>query len=193
MMPMNTAWHLPDTNNFQMNFPGTSHMTSKRESVKEQKESMRQTLVKRNIPWDLWEYYIETPEDCNYKDVDETGLHIGVKTILMSQKSVKPWWIKDASMDKLVSLKMKFTAVIQAIEEIHRFVGEEMPDDNQLASEHKQAQKRADKLQSNLQSACNELSALTVIADESFGDEFYDSISAFIEETIRRPGAEYQI
>ena len=58
-----------------------------------------------------------------------------------------------------------------------------MPDDNQLASEHKQAQKRADKLPSNLQSACNELSALTVIADESFGDEFYDSISAFIEET----------
>ena len=73
--------------------------------------------------------------------------------------------------------------MVQAIEEIDRFIGEEMPEDNQLASEYKQAQKRANKLQSTLQSACNELSALTVIADESFGDEFYDSISAFIEET----------
>ena len=63
MMPMNTAWHLPGTNNFQMNLPGTGHITSKRELVEEQKESMRQTLEKRNIPWDLWEYYIEIPED----------------------------------------------------------------------------------------------------------------------------------
>ena len=86
-------------------------------------------------------------------------------------------------MNKLVELKIKFTAVVQAIEEIDRFVSEEMPEDNQLASEYKQAQKRADKLQSTLQTTCNELSAVTVIADESFGDEFYDYISAFIEET----------
>ena len=38
-------------------------------------------------------------------------------------------------------------------------------------------------MQTNLQSACNELSALTVIADECFGDEFFGSISAFVEET----------
>ena len=80
-------------------------------------------LVKRNIPRDLWEYYIEIPEDWNYEDVDETGLHIGVKTILMSQRNVIPWWVKDASKDKLVSLKMKLTTVIQAIAEIDRFVG----------------------------------------------------------------------
>ena len=81
---------------------------------------MRQTLKKRNIPRGLWEYYIETPEDWNYEDVDESDIHIFVRTILMPQRNVKPWWIKDASMDKLVSLKMKFTAVIQAIEEIDR-------------------------------------------------------------------------
>ena len=68
---------------------------------------------------------------------------------------------------------MKLTAVTQAVAEINRFTGEEMPDDNQLAAEHKQAQKRAEKLQTNLQIACNELTALTVIADECFGDDFF--------------------
>ena len=57
-----------------------------------------------------------------------------------------------------------------------------MPEDNQLAAERKQAQKRADKLQTDLLTSCNELTALTVIPDECFGDEFYDNISAFIEK-----------
>ena len=78
---------------------------------------------------------------------------------------------------------MKLTAVTQVVAEIKRFTDEEMPDDSQLAAEHKQAQKRAEKLQTNLQIACNELTALTVIADECFGDEFFGSISAFVEET----------
>ena len=101
----------------------------------------------------------------------------------MSPRIVTPYWVKKASMDKFVSLKMKLTTVIQATAEIDIFVDEDMPEDNQLAGEYKTAQKRADKLQTNLQSACNELSALTVIADECFGDEFFGSISAFVEET----------
>ena len=92
-------------------------------------------------------------------------------------------------MNKFVNLKMKLTAVTQAVAEIDRFTGEEMPDDNQLAAEHKQAQKRAEKLQTNLQTACNELTALTVIADECFGDEFFSSISAFVEETRKNEKA----
>ena len=62
---------------------------------------------------------------------------------------------------------MKLTTLTQTIAEIDSFVGEVMSDDNQIVSEHKTAQKKADRLQTNLQSACNELSALTVIADES--------------------------
>ena len=42
---------------------------------------------------------------------------------------------------------MKMTAVTQVVAEIKRFAEEEMPEDNQLAAERKQAQKRADKLQ----------------------------------------------
>ena len=92
-------------------------------------------------------------------------------------------------MNKFVSLKMKLTTVTQAVAEIKRFTDEEMPDDNQLATEYKQAQKRADKLQTNLQEACNELTALTVIAEECFGDEFFSSISAFVEETKKNEKA----
>ena len=55
----------------------------------------------------------------------------------MSPRTVTPYWVENASMDKFVSLILKLTAVTQAIAEIDRFVDEEMPDDNQLASEHK--------------------------------------------------------
>ena len=111
----------------------------------------------------------------------------------MSPRTVTPCWVEKESMDKFVSLKMKLTAVIQATAEIDRFTDEEMPDDNQLASEHKQAQKRADKLQTNLQTACNELIALTVIADDCFGDEFFSSVSAFVEETKKNEKARNKV
>ena len=78
---------------------------------------------------------------------------------------------------------MKLTAITQATAEIDRFVEEEMPDDNQLAAEYKQAGKRADKLQANLQTACNELTTLTVVVDECFADEFYSNLITFIEDT----------
>ena len=103
--------------------------------------------------------------------------------VLMSQRSIRPWWVQNSSLDKLVELKLKFTAVVQAIEEVDRFASEEMPEDNQLNSEYKQPQKQANTLHETLQTACNELSAATVIPDDSFGYEFYDYISEFVEET----------
>ena len=58
-------------------------------------------------------------------------------------------------MNKFVDLKMKLTAVTQVVAEIRRFTDEEMPEDNPLAAERKQAQKRADKLQTDLLTSCN--------------------------------------
>ena len=100
----------------------------------------------------------------------------------------------DPSMKNLVELKLKFTAVVQAIEEIDRFASEEMPEDNQLNSDYKQAQKRSNTLHATLLTTCNELSAATVIPDESFGDEFYDYISEFVEESRdnKKPRAKLQ-
>ena len=182
MTPTNINWY-PPNDEFQYPPQATSHMARSKQWIEEKKEEMRQILKRRNIPRNLWKYYIETPKDWDYDDIDESGVHNGVRNILMSQRSVRPWWIKNSSMNKLVELKLKFTAVVQAIEEIDRFTSEEMPEDNQLASEYKQAQKQANMLQATLQTACNELSAVTVIPDESFGDEFYDYISEFVEET----------
>ena len=58
------------------------------------------------------------------------------------------------------------TEVIQAKSEIERFVQEEIPEDNQLVAAHKQTSKKADRLQADLQSACNDLAALTIEEDE---------------------------
>ena len=88
---------------------------------------------------------------------------------------------------------MKMTAVTQVVAEIKRFADEEMPEDNQLAAERKKAHKRADKLQTDLLTSCNELTALTVIPDECFGDDFYDSISAFIETTKKNEKARNKV
>ena len=62
-------------------------------------------------------------------------------------------------MDKLVKIKIKFTSVIQAIEEVDRFVGEDMPEDNhnQLASEYKQALR-------NEPANCNQTCSLLVMS-----------------------------
>ena len=135
MMPTNKVWPPTGSSDYQMQFLGNSNITSREESEKEKKEQMKQALVKRNIPQDLWEYYLEIPEHWDHEDIDEQGLQRGVKAILMSPRTVTPYWVKKASMDKFVSLKMKLTQVIQAKAEIDRFVDEEMPEDNQLACE----------------------------------------------------------
>ena len=141
---MNAAWTPSDPSIYQMQFMGTSNIPSREESENEKKERMKHVLVKRKIPENLWTYYLETPEQWSFEDTTEEGLQKGIKAILMSPHTVTPWWVEKESMNKFVSLKMKLTAVTQATAEIDRFTGEEMPDDNQLASEHKQAQKRAE-------------------------------------------------
>ena len=71
---------------YQMQFLGTSNIASREESEEEKKEQMKQVLIKRNIPQDLWEYYLEIPEQWDYEDINKQGLHNGVKAILMSPR-----------------------------------------------------------------------------------------------------------
>ena len=95
--------------------------------------------------------------------MDSTGVHRGVKAILMSQRSVNPWWILESTVDKKVMIQKNFRRVIQALEEVDRFTNESMPDDSQLNAEYNRAEKRASKLHEKLQDACNDLSALTSV------------------------------
>ena len=64
------------------------------------------------------------------------------------------------------------TEVIPAKSEIERFVQDKVPEDIQLVAAHKQAGKKADKLQADLQTTCNALAAMTIEEDECFGDDF---------------------
>ena len=68
-----------------------------------------------------------------------------------------------------------------------------MPEDNQLAAERKQAQKRSDKLQTNLISSCNDLTALTVVPESCFGKNFHDNISMFIEKARKNTKAKDKV
>ena len=116
------------------------------EWIEEQKEITRQMLETQGIPSSVWEYYIEVPKDWDVEDVDTKGVHNGVRNILISQRSVTPWWIQESSLGKLVEIKKSFMRVIQALEEVDRFIKEDMPDDSQLNAEYNRSEKRASKL-----------------------------------------------
>ena len=59
MVPMDAAWPPSGAGTYQTQ----GNIINTRESVEEQREKMRRKLVKRNIPAELWEYYLELPED----------------------------------------------------------------------------------------------------------------------------------
>ena len=133
-------------NHYQMQAVSNGSVPSREQTMEERKERMRQQLVRRKIPADLWDYYLKSPEHWDFGDTTEDGLQKGIRAILMSPHTTAPCWIERESMNKFVDLKMKMTSVMQIVAEITRFADEEMPEDNQLAAERKQAQKRADKL-----------------------------------------------
>ena len=165
-----------------------------KEWIEEQKENTRQMLEARGVPPSLWDYYIEAPKDWAGDDVDNIGVHNGVRNVLMSQRSIRPWWVQNSSLEKMVELRRSFTKVVQAIEEVDRFAGQEMPEDNQLNSECKQAQKQANNLHEELQEACNELAAALVIPDDSF---IMSSTIIYLSSwkklgTTQKPGAKLQ-
>ena len=154
--------------------------------MEERKERKRQQLVRRRIPADLWDYFLESPEHWDFGGTTKDGLQKGISAILMSPYTVAPCWVEKESVNKFVNLKMKMTAVTQVVAEIKRFSDEELPEDKLLAAKRKQAQatdRPPDKLQTDLLISCNELTALTVIADKCFSNEFLGSISAFVETT----------
>ena len=134
-------------NHYPMRTESNGGVPSREQTMEEKKERMRQQLVRRKIPADLWDYYLKSPEHWDFGDTTEDGLQKGIRAILMSPYTVAPCWVEKEFMNKFVNLKMKMTAVTQVVAEIKRFTDEEMPEDNQLAAERKQAQKRADKLQ----------------------------------------------
>ena len=63
-----------------------------------------------------------------------------------------------------------------------------MAEDDQIAAERMQAQKKADLL-----SSCDDLKALTVITNDCFGDDFCDNISMFIKTTMKNEKARNKV
>ena len=117
------------------------------------KRGTRHIMKRSNIPRDLWKYYIKAPKNWDHNDCDETGLHNGIKSILMmnSFQNVIPWWMQNSSLDRLVRLKLKFTSVVRVKEEFERFFSE-VKHNNHLDPGY--IKQHAFALNLNLQAAC---------------------------------------
>ena len=113
--------------------------------------------------------------------------------VMLSPNTTTPGWVEKGSVDRFIKIRGKLTEIKQAKAEIDRFVEEEIPEDNQLVAAHKQASKKADRLQADLQSACNDLAAMTIEEDECFGDKFFGSLETFIEVTRKNVEAQDKV
>ena len=173
-------------NHYQMQAVSNGSVPSREQTMEERKERMRQQLVRRKIPADLWDYFLESPEHWDFGGTTKDGLQKGISTILTSPHTITPCWIEAESVNKFLNLKMEMTTVTRAVAEIKKFSDEELPEDRLLTAKRKQAQatdRPPDKLQTDLLVSCSELTVLTVIADKCFSNEFLGSISAFVETT----------
>ena len=152
------------------------------------KRGTRQILRRSDIPRDMWRYYIKPPEKWKRNDNDKTGLHNGVKSILMmnSFQTIIPWWMQTMSLDRLVDLKLKLTSAIRAAEEFKRY-NSKVKFNNHLSLEYKKEQ--ASMVYKNLQTTSEELHTATNTVN-TFGrfgpgygplnENFQDHINRFV-------------
>merc|ERR1712102_101076 len=126
-------------------------------------------------------------------DLNEDGLHNGIIALFVAPHNIVPWWVEDGSVQQFLALKMKTATLVQTIAEIKEFSEEPLPDDSQLAAERKQAQKRAERLQSTLISSCNDLTSITTIQESCFNDDFYDNIALYLEKARQNTKAKEKV
>ena len=106
--------------------------------MEEMKERKILQLVRRMIPAELWDYFLESPEHWNFGGTTKDGLWKGISNILTSPHTIAPLWIKEESVNKFLNLKMEMTTVTRAVAEIKKFSDEESPEDKLLAAKRKQ-------------------------------------------------------
>ena len=149
-------------------------------------KEIKRRLEKRGIPADDWQYYVESPHSWDYSKVASSGLSKGVEVVLLSPTTCTPSSVEKGSLSRFIQLRGKLKELMQAKSEIEKFIQSEAPDDNQLLVAYKQAGKKADKLQSELQSACNALESMTIEYDECFGEDFLSSLMEFSLEMAKK-------
>ena len=156
-------------------------------------KEIKRRLEKRGIPADDWQYYVESPHSWDYSKVASSGLSKGVEVVLLSPTTCTPSWVERGSMSRFIQLRGKLTELMLAKSEIENFIQSKAPDDNQLLAAYKQAGKKADKLQSELQAACNALASMTIEDDECFGEDFLSSLMEFSQEMAKKNNAQEKV
>ena len=172
---------------------GTAEGTVRESTDEDMTKEIKRRLEKRGIPADDWQYYVESPHSWDYSKVASSGLSKGVEVVLLSPTTCTPSWVERGSMSRFIQLRGKLTELMLAKSEIENFIQSKAPDDNQLLAAYKQAGKKADKLQSELQAACNALASMTIEDDECFGEDFLSSLMEFSQEMAKKNNAQEKV
>ena len=97
------------------------------------------------------------------------------------------------SLERFKQLRAKLKEVVYAKQEMDKFKQSESPDDNQFMVKYKQAGIKADKLQNDLQSACNALEYISIEDDDCFGEDFLSNLMDFSRDTAGNNNAQDKI
>ena len=87
------------------------------------------------------------------------------------------------SIDRFIQLRAKLKEVVYAEKEMNKFKQSENPDDNYFMVSFKQAGKKADNLQKDLQTACNALEYICIEDNNCFGEDFLNYLMDFSRAT----------
>ena len=120
-------------------------------------EEMKRKLKKRGISEGKWQYYLKSPHSWDFTNISSSGLCTGVEVVLLSPVTCTPTWVHKESLERFKQLRAKLKEVVYTKQEMDKFKQSENPDDNQFMVKYKQVGIKADKLQNDLQSACNAL------------------------------------
>ena len=94
----------------------------RRPTEEDKKEEVKKKLEKRKKASDDWQYYIKSPDSWDFDDKNPSGLNKGTEVILLSPNTITPSWVEKGSVSRFIELSGKLTEVMQAKNEIDRFV-----------------------------------------------------------------------
>ena len=182
----------PEEVNQEEDVETTDNKIGNRESMERQEETKRK-LQKRGIPEGNWQYYLNPPHTMDYTIISSSGLCKGVEAALLSPTTCLPIWVVKESIHHYVQLRAKLKEVIYAKNEMDKFKQSENPDDDYFMVSFKPAGKKADKLKSDLQTACNALEYTSIEDNNCFGEDFLNNLMDFSRATAGNNNAQDKV
>ena len=164
-----------------------------RNPATEEADGMENILRDSTIPEEDWKYYLTPPQTWDYSIMSKSGLCKGVEVVLVTPTSCIPSWVEGESVDQFRQIRSKLKAVLNVKREIERFKGKEEPDDNFFTFTFKQAGKKAEDLQKELQTTCDALEEVCLYKPNGIHRKFLNSLHSFSRTAASNEDARHRI